>query len=246
MISAVVPAFNEEGSLAAGVRELLPVLEPAASGEVELVIVDDGSTDGTAREISALCADPRIRSIRLPRNRGKGAALKAGVAATRGDLVLVCDADMATPPAQLPRFLEAIAGGADRAIGSRRRAGAQILKAQPLRRVRLGRLHTWLANRLVRADISDYTCGFKLFRGDAARWIFSRCRSERWGYDVEILTIARRAGLRIREIPVAWRDGRKSGVVILPAMATTLVELARIWWRYRRGRSGPEPAPWSR
>jgi dolichyl-phosphate beta-glucosyltransferase len=234
MISAVVPAFNEEGNLAPGIADLAQALASAAAGAYEIVVVDDGSTDGTARELAALCADPRVRAVRLPVNRGKGAALKAGVAATSGDPVLICDADMATPPALLPRFLEALASGAEVAIGSRRLPGSTTLRAQSRTRVALGRAHTHLVNLLFGGSVSDYTCGFKLFRGDAARRLFAQCRSQRWGYDVEVLVLARHAGLRVREVPVDWRDGPRSRVSVVPAVLTTLGELARL--RLRRPR----------
>jgi len=226
-ISAVVPAYNEEDSLEAGVRLLLPQLEAIAPGSCEVIVVDDGSTDATAAILGRIAADPRVRGVRLARNRGKGAALRAGVAASRGELVLICDADMATPPEQLLDLVAALRAGADVVIGSRRLPGSEILRAQPPLRVALGIVHTRLANLLFRTSVTDFTCGFKLFRGGVARRLFAQCRSDRWAYDVEVIAAALREGLRLKEVPVRWRDGRRTKVRIPHAVVSTLAELLR-------------------
>ena len=242
-LSVVIPAYNEARALPAHLARLRPVLDGLAPGAWEVLVVDDGSTDGTAEVAAGLGAPPQIRVVRAPVNRGKGAALRLGLAASLGELVLTCDADMATPPEQLPAFLEAARGGADLVIGNRRSKAARIERPQPWVRRTLGAGYQRLCRRLTGVALDDYNCGFKLFRGEAGRALLAATRTDGWAIDVESLALASRWGLRVVEQPVVWRSGEGSAVRLRRDVVETLVALVRIRWGLRRAGPGrPERA----
>lgn len=237
MISVVIPVYNEAGCLQAHLDALRPVLEELAPGDWELLLVDDGSVDGTGAEIARLAAiDPRVRGLAHPANRGKGAAVRTGMLATRGDAVLFCDADMSTPPDTLREFVAALAAGADVVIGNRKSRAARIERWQPPLRVWLGLGFTRLANALTGLRVSDYTCGFKLFRGAPGREIFAETATPGWSFDVEILARAARRGLSVREIPVRWHHVDDTRVRIARDVLRSFAELLSIWRRLGRNR----------
>ncbi|MFE3645183.1 dolichyl-phosphate beta-glucosyltransferase [Streptomyces sp. NPDC059169] len=234
-LTVVVPAYNEEDRLRPtldAIREHLNA-DPDRWGSWELIVVDDGSTDGTARIAREVAAEePRIHVIdSAGPNKGKGHALRTGVLASYGRRVLLTDADLATPIEELDRLDEQLGAGAGAgagaAIGSRAHPDSRIdVHQRPLREW-LGRL----GNRLIRAvavpGIRDTQCGFKLFDGDKARAAFADARLRGWGIDVEILSFFRRAGWPITEVPVRWshRAGSKVRAV---DYAKVLLELLRL------------------
>ncbi|WP_431933049.1 glycosyltransferase [Nonomuraea jabiensis] len=202
-LSVVIPAYNEERRLAQTIAEVTRYLG-ASPLSWEVVVVDDGSTDATAVvPRRAAGGDPRVRLLRLPAHRGKGRAVREGVLVTAGRQVLICDADLATPIEELAGLREAVAGGADAAIGSRAVPGSRIDVRQPRPRELSGVLANVLIRLFVRG-IADTQCGFKLFDGDKARAQFRHCRVDGWGADVEILYAFQRRGWRVREVPVRW------------------------------------------
>jgi len=207
----------------------------------EIVLVDDGSSDGTGALMARLQAeDAHMRALSHPVNRGKGAAVRTGVLATRGDYVLFCDADLSTPPEFLGEFLELIEQGADVVIGNRKSQAATIERWQPPLRTWLGLGFTRLSNWLMGLSVGDYTCGFKLFRGDAARRIFERSQTSRWSFDVEILALAAQDGLVVREVPVRWHHEPDTRVRVLRDVISSFRELLAI--RRRLGRRPPPPS----
>jgi len=234
MISVVIPVYNEAGCLQAHVDVLRPLLQSLSPDDWEVVLVDDGSSDGTGAEIARLGADARVRGASHARNRGKGAAVRTGMLASRGDAVLMCDADMSTPPETLREFVAALGQGADVVIGNRKSRAARIERWQPPLRVWLGLGFTRLANALTGLSISDYTCGFKLFRGEPGRALFEATETPGWSFDVEILLRAARAGLRVQEIPVTWRHVDDTRVRIARDVLRSFTELLSIWRRLGR------------
>jgi len=211
-LTLVIPAFNEE-------LRLLPTLErlhahlAAQAMSYEIVVVDDGSRDGTCKVVEAAAA--RIPNIVLERqrpNRGKGAAVRRGMFAARGRIRVMWDADGSTPPEELPRLLAPIvAGRAEIAIGSRYAAGARTVK-QPRYRVVWSRLCNRVIQRFLVPRVLDTQCGFKAFTAAAALNLFGSATINGWAFDLEILALARRRGFAIEEVGVEWKDDGRSHV----------------------------------
>lgn len=228
-LSVVIPAYNEERRLPATLRSMLHYLR-AHEPSWEIVVVDDGSSDATAAQVAAIAqGEPRLRLHHLPANRGKGFAVRTGVLASRGRHVLICDADLSTPMAELPRLRSALDGGARAAIGSRACAGARVeVRQHPIREL-AGRLGNWLIRALAVPEYADTQCGFKLFDGHSARMVFSLARLDGWCSDVEILYLFGCLRLRVVEVPVRWAD--QPGSKVRPQdYLRGLVDVLRIRW----------------
>jgi dolichyl-phosphate beta-glucosyltransferase len=236
VISVVVPAYNEEARLAPTLDRIAAFFEGRRE-DWELIIVDDGSRDRTSAigEAFAAAHPGRARVLRQPRNRGKGAAVRTGVLAARGDEVLFSDADLATPIEELERLREAIRAGADVAIGSRAIAGADIrVRQHPIREL-MGRTFNLVVRALAIGGIKDSQCGFKLFRADAARDLFGRATVDGFAFDVEILVLAR-GRWKVAEVPVVWRHIEASKVSPGVDAARMLWDVAKIQLRRLRAR----------
>jgi dolichyl-phosphate beta-glucosyltransferase len=174
-------------------------------------VVDDGSRDGTGEGVKAR-GDEEVRVIAFPHNRGKGAAVRAGVAASLGERVLLSDADLSSPIEELEQLEPALEEGAFVVMGSRGLRDSRITIRQPFYREMMGKTFNRVLWALGLTAFRDTQCGFKLFHGDAARDIFSWCRVDGFAFDVESLYIARLLGYRVREIPVVWRHVPESRV----------------------------------
>lgn len=227
-LTVVVPAYNEEARLGPTLDAITGHLRENEGrwGDWEVVVVDDGSTDGTGALVTAL-ADPRVQLVTSPRNRGKGHALRLGVAASRGARVLVTDADLAAPIEELEVLDKALGEGHAAAIGSRSVPGSTIEHHQHRVRELLGRAGNLLIRRVAVPGIRDTQCGFKLFDGDRARTAFAASRLNGWGIDVEVLQHFRRADWPVAEIPVRW--AHQSGSKVRPLdYARVLAELTAL------------------
>jgi dolichyl-phosphate beta-glucosyltransferase len=230
MLSVVIPAYNEEERLGGGLAEVLAYLGQQTP-EYELIVVDDGSRDGTAALVEAAVAnEPRARLIAYQPNRGKGHAVRTGVLASHGDPVIFMDADLSTPLTEIPRILEVMrARDADIVIGSRGLPEADIRQKPPLGRRIASRIFDGIKHRLVGLrGLRDTQCGFKAFRGGIARQLFALSRVERFMFDVEVLYLAERAGLAIVEYPVAWADMPGSKVRFIEGVINMFRDLGRI------------------
>lgn len=205
-VSIVVPAYNEAARIEASVRTLAAWMRahlPAA----ELLVVDDGSRDGTPAILARLaCSIRALRVIRLPRNRGKGAAVREGLRRARGKAILFTDADLSTAPSEIPRALRQLAAGADVAIGSRHLAGSRLPIPQPLTRRLGGRVFNLAAKILLGLPYADTQCGFKAFSRAAARRLAAAGREDGFAFDLELLLLARRFRLAVTEFPITWSD----------------------------------------
>jgi dolichyl-phosphate beta-glucosyltransferase len=231
MLSVVIPAYEE----AAGIQETLRSVHALWAGRdlpFEVVVVDDGSTDDTAALASGLQL-PEIRVLRQE-NRGKGAALQVGVAASRGDFLYFIDADLPYAADDQVRVIEALRAGAQAAIGSRRIAGSES-SAYPLAR----RASSSVLRRLVRAtldiDSSDTQCGLKAFRGDVARELFRRLRVPGFGFDLELLAALRAWDVPVVECPVHLTHERTSTVHLARDSARMLKDIRMIRRGLREG-----------
>ena len=236
-LSVVIPAYDEAGRIVGSLERIRSYLDSRGI-RFEVVVADDGSDDGTGELVTAL-GDPRIRLVRLPTQTGKGAAWRRGVAATRGERVLLCDADLSTPIDNLER-LEAGLERAEVAIGSRAVAGAEIIRPQPLHRRLMGKALNRLLRLLRVTEFRDTQCGFKLFDGEDARGLFPRLTIDGFACDIELLRAAKDEGLRIVEIGVEWRDSLPSRVRPLGDSAAMLRDLSRLALRRWLGSLRPD------
>jgi len=235
-LSIVVPAYNEEHRLAPTLARLSAHLA-TQSLSWEIVVVDDGSRDATCAVVEAAMARmPGLRLVRQSPNRGKGAAVRLGMRAARGRIRVMCDADGSMPPDELPRLLAPIlAGTAAIAIGSRYAAGARSAVPQPWYRVAWSRLANRVIQRSLVPGVRDTQCGFKAFTAAAADALFGVARIDGWAFDLEILALARRAGLAIAEVGVAWSDDRRSRVNPVKDLWKVVREALTIRRNLRRG-----------
>jgi dolichyl-phosphate beta-glucosyltransferase len=233
--SVVIPAFNEAQRLPPYLDEVVGYFD-GRDEPYEVIVVDDGSRDGTVAAVHAAAArHPAVRVLPLGRNRGKGAAVRAGMLSATGALRLFTDADGATPIAELKRLEAALAGGADVVIGSRALVDPAVaVRARP-HRVVAGRVFNWLVARVGLREIADSQCGFKLFTAAAAERLFRRLEAPGFGFDVELLLRAQREGCRVVEVAVNWADQAGSKVGVLSSGPGMLLEVLRA--RRRIGRS---------
>ena len=205
----VIPAFNEGRRLGPSLDQVVTYL--GDRGEpYEVLVVDDGSTDDTA-DIARRFVDRGVELVRQPENRGKGAAVRRGVASSRGARVLLCDADLSTPIEAL-ELLEPALERADVILGSRAVDGADIRLHQPFYRELMGKTFNLIIRSLGVRGFKDTQCGFKLLEGDVARQLFERMTIDRFAFDVELVWLAQNSGLRVVEIGVPWTDSPQSTV----------------------------------
>lgn len=203
-ISIVIPAYNEAQRLGTTLEQVCGYVA-AQRWRAEVIVVNDGSTDGTAELVRQFAQRNRlVRLVENPGNRGKGFTVRNGMLNARGDVLLFSDADLSAPISEAPTLLEAIAAGADVAIGSRWMKSELQTNRQPLHRQFFGRVYNLLMRAILGLNFKDTQCGFKAFTRRAAQLIFPAQRIERWGFDPEILFLARRFGLKIAEVPVRW------------------------------------------
>jgi glycosyltransferase involved in cell wall biosynthesis len=202
-VSIILPAYNEAQNLG----RTLPMLrsEFGDSHSVEVIVVDDGSTDHTAELVAAhMRGWPTGRVIALPWNQGKGSAVKAGVAAARGERIVFMDADLSADIADLPRLVQAL-DTADVALGSRSIAGSQVEYNASVRQFQ-SKFFNSVACVLTKVVASDTQCGFKAFRRDAGKLLFHLCEGKGFAFDVEVLALAQLLRMRITEVPIHWVD----------------------------------------
>jgi len=248
--SLIIPAFNEERRLPRFLAEARAYLQREFPGRYEILVVDDGSRDATAWMARQMLGDVGV--ILMPYNAGKGAAVRAGMRAARGRIRLFADADGATPIAEESRLRKAIDdGSAAVAIGSRAAKGGKLkysMKDAPTRpaptetpvewhvrpsRHLTGRIYASMVHSILGLTESDTQCGFKMFTAEAVQEIFSRAILDRFAFDAELLLIAQRLGLPVKEIPVHWHEVKGSTVRIWRDAPQMLLELFRIRRQHR-------------
>jgi dolichyl-phosphate beta-glucosyltransferase len=211
--SIVIPAFNEARRLPPYLEEIIAFFD-GRGVPYEVIVVDDGSRDGTAERVRETAGPAPVRVIPLAGNEGKGAAVRHGMLAAVGAYRMFADADGATPIDELKRLEAALTAGADVAIGSRALTGPGVSVVARPHRIVAGRVFNGLVARLGLPDVGDSQCGFKAFTARAAEAIFSKLRTRGFGFDVELLMLAKWHGFKVAEVAVNWADkpGSKVGV----------------------------------
>jgi dolichyl-phosphate beta-glucosyltransferase len=235
-LTVVIPAYNEEHRL----RRTLETVHRwlASRGErFEVLVVDDGSADGTvdlARTFGR--AHPEVQVVTLGRNRGKGAAVREGFARSRGENVLFSDADLSTPIEELEPMRRALSEGVGLVIASRGLPESRLPVRQAWYREGMGKAFNRIVRLVTGVPFRDTQCGFKLLRGGDARALAAEMREERFAFDVELILLARRRGLVVRELPVTWRHVDESRVSAVRDALRMLAALPRILARTGRYR----------
>ena len=222
MLSVVVPCYNEQDRL------------PATVVAIKRYMSERGCEAASSAIAHAMNGAEQVRAATLPQNRGKGRALAAGVAMSRGDRVLLTDADLSTPIEELPKLEARLDAGAGVAIGSRSIKGSQIVISQPVYRVLMGKTFNLIVQTLLLPGLWDTQCGFKLFRGDLARAVFAELRTDGFGYDPEALYLAKKRGERIDEVGVVWRHSAPTKVAALRSSLDMFKDVVRT--RFRKPR----------
>lgn len=232
-LSIVIPAFNEEQRIGRTLERIVLFLQKK-NEPAEVLVVDDGSTDETVAVVESF-HNPWIRVLQNGRNHGKGYSVRRGVLEARGEWVLFTDADMSTPIEELDTLFEAGAG-ADVIIGSRAIDRSKILIHQSRRRELAGIFFNRIVRAILRLPIADTQCGFKLFHRTASLRVFQLQRIPGFGFDPELLYLARKAGLVIREVPVTWENHPATKVRFLRDSLTMFLNLIQIRWNWMNGR----------
>jgi dolichyl-phosphate beta-glucosyltransferase len=226
--SIVIPAYNEGERLGATLEKVLGYVREQG-WNAEVIVVNDGSGDNTAELVRGFAErDPLLRLVENPGNRGKGYSVRNGMLQARGEVTVFSDADLSSPIEEMPKLLGALAAGADIAIGSRWLRAELQTQRQSLHRQLFGRVFNGLLRIILGLRYKDTQCGFKAFTRRAAQTILPLQRIERWGFDPEILFLARKFGFRVKEVPVLW--GHSGGTRINPLMdgARMFLEMVRI------------------
>src|SRR2546421_4374472 len=235
--SLVIPAFNEAERIGQSLQTAFAYLQIASPGS-EVIVVNDGSTDATCEIVCEVFAGQDAITARLLEhspNRGKGAAVREGLLAATTPIGLFSDADFSTPIDEAPKLVEPIAAGElDVAFGSRPLDRTLIGHHQPWRREQGGRVYNLIVRVATGLPFWDTQCGFKAFRLDVFRPVLDRAKTNGFGFDVELLYLARKAKLRLREIPVRWNHFEGSKMRLVRDTANMLQEIATLPWRSRK------------
>ncbi len=227
-LSIVIPAYNESARIERTLQRVMECID-GRGWDAEVLVVDDGSKDATVEIVRGwMERERRIYLVQNDGNRGKGYSVRNGLLQASGDVVMFTDADLSAPMEEAERLMAAIAEGADVAIGSRWMDRARQTLHQPLYRRFFGRCFNWVTRTVMGLPFKDTQCGFKAFRRPAAQVIFRLQRIERWGFDPEILFIARKLGYNIREVAVTWGHDDRSRMSYLRDGMKMLEEIAAI------------------
>ncbi|MHB8635181.1 MAG: dolichyl-phosphate beta-glucosyltransferase [Fimbriimonadaceae bacterium] len=235
-LGVIVPAFNEEARIASSLTRIVDYYS-AQPYSWHVTVISDGSTDRTEEIVATFAAaHSEITLLSYAPNRGKGFAVRKGMLEVSGDLLLFCDADLATPQEETEKLLAHLRDGADVAIGSRPLRESRLERRQPWYRELFGRMANGIVQVLAIRGIKDTQCGFKMFTLRAGREVFRRCTMTGFSFDLEALMIARDLGFRIDEVPIRWSHQEGSKVVLMRDGPRALRDLIILRLRSRRKR----------
>ena len=234
LMTIVMPAYNEAHRLPITLPRVIDFIT-ARPEPLDIIVVNNNSRDETRTVAERIAAEHRFVHVIDQPIPGKGAAVRAGMLAAQGAYAFICDADLAMPIEELPRFFpENLGGPYDIAIGSREVSGARRYN-EPLYRHLMGRVFNFIVRTLAVPRIQDTQCGFKAFRREAARDLFSRQKIDGWAFDVEVLALAQRRGYRILEVGIPWYYGKGSRVSPVQDSLRMFREVLRIRRNLRAG-----------
>lgn len=245
-ITLVIPAYNEAKRLSKTFSTLNKWKVPSGLKVEQIIFVNDGSTDKTLTILKNTPLKFTKKIISYRQNQGKGFAVKKGMLASKSSYTLLLDADMATNPTQLKKFLPFMEKDTDIIVGTRKNGHSTVTVHQPFIRENLGKIFTKLSQLVLNVPVTDFTCGFKAFSLKAKNHIFKRSLVNRWGYDAEILFLGTQLGYSIQEKSVLWADQEGTKVSMLKDGLYSLTELAQIKLNhalnhYRIQRNLPQP-----
>jgi glycosyltransferase involved in cell wall biosynthesis len=228
LLSIVIPAYNEGARIDAALERVTSCIT-ARGWDAEILVVDDGSKDNTAAIVQRWMQDnPRLHLVQNPGNKGKGYSVRNGLLQAAGEIVMFTDADLSAPMEEAELLIAALNDGADVAIGSRWMDRKRQTIHQPLYRQFFGRCFNWVTRAVMGLPFKDTQCGFKAFKRSAAQTIFRLQTIERWGFDPEILFIARKLKYVVREVPVTWGHDERSRMSYLKDGLKMLEDMAKI------------------
>jgi dolichyl-phosphate beta-glucosyltransferase len=238
--SIVIPAYNESARILPTLQSVVTCIRERG-WSAEVIVVDDGSRDRTAEMVREFAAHaPEVRLIQNPANRGKGYSVRNGILKALGEIVMFTDADLSSPIEEAEGLFDAIAKGTDIAIGSRWLERTRQTIRQPLYRQLFGRCFNGVTRMIMGLPYADTQCGFKAFTRAAAQAVFQLQTIERWGFDPEILFIARKRGYRVTEVPVSWAHDERTRMSYLKDGMRMLEDIAIVRWNALRGRYGKD------
>jgi len=240
--SIVIPAYNESARIRATLDRVLAHIHDR-HWDAEVLVVNDGSRDNTARIVESYAAQhPTLRLLQNPGNRGKGYSVRNGMLHASGEILLFSDADLSSPIEEADRLFAALETGADVAIGSRWLRAELQTQRQSLHRQLFGRIFNLVLRIILGLPYRDTQCGFKAFTRRAAQVIFPRQHIERWGFDPEILFLARKFGMKVIEVPVEWAHSEGTRIHPLRDGIRMFVEMLRVRWYSLTGEYDKSPA----
>lgn len=234
--SIIIPAYNEGARIGATLDKILAYL--AQRGwDAEIIVVNDGSHDNTVEMVrERTVKNPGLRWLENPGNRGKGYSVRNGMLHASGETLLFTDADLSSPIEEASKLFAAIEAGSDVAIGSRWLQSELQTQKQPLYRQLFGRVFNLLLRIVLGLRFKDTQCGFKAFTRPSAQVIFSQQQIERWGFDPELLFLARKFGFKVAEIPVAWAHREGTRINPLRDGIRMFAEMLKIRWNALSGK----------
>ncbi len=228
-ISIIIPAYNEEKRLPRTLRKIKEFLKKK-DWDWEIVVVDDGSSDSSAR----IARKEGAKVLRKEKNEGKGAAVKEGMLQAEGDFLFFTDADLSTPVEEIERFIPYLEDRYDIVIGSRALPDSQIIVHQNWGREKMGKIFNFLVRLFFSLPYRDTQCGFKGFRREVAKDIFSQLQTPGFSFDVEVLILAKERGYRVKELGVQWANSSESRVKIFSSPLSMLKELLILKWKRKK------------
>lgn len=224
-LSIIIPLYNEVTRL----KNLIKVYDFFESNNInyEIILVNDGSNDKTLSYLKKFPKKYKYQLVSYKVNMGKGYAIKEGMLTANGKFRLFTDIDLSTPIEEFNKFIPYL-NKYDLIIGSRKTKGSTLKKRQPLIRESLGKIFTLVSQTILNLETSDFTCGFKCFSQKAAIEIFNKQTVNRWGFDSEILFLAKKLRFKTKEVPVTWFDDPRSKVKFPQAIISSIADLIKI------------------